>query len=107
MVLLFSPDDNEARMKEEAAGDDDDDDDDDGDDSQDGDDDDDKGTITEFRFVPSDKAACKSEQRAASRPGGCSGTVGHSAISWPESQSLSSVQVCSVSFTGHQDQSQF
>lgn len=65
MSLLFSPGENEARMKEEAAGEEDD----DGNDSQDdgGDDDDDEGTITEFRFVPSDKAACKSEQHVASR----------------------------------------
>lgn len=48
-------------MKEEAA----DGEGDDGADSQDGggDDDEDEGTITEFRFVPSDKAACKSEHR--------------------------------------------
>lgn len=54
-------DENESRMKEEAA----DDEDDDGTDSQDGDDDDDddEGTITEFRFVPSDKAACEPGRR--------------------------------------------
>lgn len=46
-------DENEARMKEEAAGEGDD----DGNDSQDSDDDDDETTITEFRFVPGDKAA--------------------------------------------------
>lgn len=51
-------DENEARMKEEAA----DGEDDDGADSQGdgGDDDEDEGTITEFRFVPSDKAALQS-----------------------------------------------
>lgn len=41
-------------MKEEAAGDEDDDDE---------DDDDEEGTITEFRFVPSDAAARESEQQ--------------------------------------------
>lgn len=49
-------------MKEEAA----DGEGDDGADGQDGgggDDDEDEGIITEFRFVPSDNAACKSEHR--------------------------------------------
>uniref|UniRef100_A0AAZ1X2T0 Methylosome subunit pICln n=1 Tax=Oreochromis aureus TaxID=47969 RepID=A0AAZ1X2T0_OREAU len=49
---------NEAEMAEKAADDDDDDDDHDG--SSDGGDDEDEGTITEIRFVPSDKAALES-----------------------------------------------
>lgn len=54
-------------MKEAAAGDQDDD---------SGDDEDEEGTITEFRFVPSDKAACEFEPP--------SGRL-HSATSWLES----------------------
>uniref|UniRef100_A0A668RCW5 Methylosome subunit pICln n=1 Tax=Oreochromis aureus TaxID=47969 RepID=A0A668RCW5_OREAU len=50
---------NEAEMAEKAADDDDDDDDHDGS-SDGGDDDEDEGTITEIRFVPSDKAALES-----------------------------------------------
>lgn len=84
-TLLFSPDENEARMKEEAAGDE-------GDDSDGNQDsDDDEGAITEFRFVPSDKAARKSEHLPHHHlpDWSCSISccaIGHSAVCWPESQ---------------------
>lgn len=53
VLALILPDDNETEMTEKAA----DEEDDNSSSSQDGDDD--EGTITEIRFVPSDKAACE------------------------------------------------
>lgn len=52
---LILPDENEAEMAEKAP----DDEDDDSISSGGDDDDDEEGTITEIRFVPSDKAACE------------------------------------------------